>query len=99
MAEWKQKRVFLFSHPRTASNLVTRILSAQLDWDVAGYCFFDAFLYSQKNFAGKELETIPESLWEKHASLIEAGHKKMVEFFEQSLERVRASKVEVPARS
>jgi hypothetical protein len=77
MAEWGQKRAFLFSHPRTASNLLTRILSDQPDWQVADYLFFDAFQYTRDAFSGRRLEDVPRVSREEHAELISNAQEQL----------------------
>ncbi|CZT21422.1 uncharacterized protein RCC_07285 [Ramularia collo-cygni] len=80
MKPWEQKRVFLFSHPRTASNLLVRLLSNQPDWETSDYLFFDAFQYTRDAFDGLELEDVPETARAEHSDLIEQGHQKLENF-------------------
>ncbi|KAF7195489.1 hypothetical protein HII31_03083 [Pseudocercospora fuligena] len=77
MARWQQKRAFLFSHPRTASNLFTRILSGQSDWQVSDYLFFDAFQYTRDAFDGISLDDAADATRQEHTSLVGQGYKQL----------------------
>lgn len=44
----KCRDVFLFSHPRTASNLLARLLSDQPGWVQADYHFQSTFIFAEK---------------------------------------------------
>ncbi|KAF2758771.1 hypothetical protein EJ05DRAFT_510657 [Pseudovirgaria hyperparasitica] len=82
---WDQKRVFLFSHPRTASNLLTRILSKQPDWNISDYIFFDAHQYTRDTFDGIALEKVSRATWAEHTKLINHGHNHLHTFVRDSL--------------
>lgn len=88
MKPWEQKRVFLFSHPRTASNLFIRLVSGQPDWETSDYLFFDSFQYTRDAFDGVTLEDVPESSREEHQSLVENGHRQLEDFVCTAMENV-----------
>ncbi|KAK4635689.1 Pyrrolopyrazine biosynthesis cluster protein F [Fulvia fulva] len=85
MGQWQQNRAFLFSHPRTASNLLTRMLSAQPDWQVSDYLFFDAFQYTRDAFWGVDLDDAPVSARQEHDKLMDQGHERLGEVLCSSL--------------
>jgi hypothetical protein len=75
---WAQRRAFLFSHSRTASNLLTRILSGQSDWCISDYHFFQAFQYARTNFNDvKDPDSLAENLKVEHDALLQQGHEKL----------------------
>ncbi len=58
MTVQRRKDAFLFSSPRTLSNLLCHMLSAQPGWAQASYHYHDAFLYAFKEFVkGPEFVT------------------------------------------
>lgn len=89
--DWQQRRAFLFSHPRTCSNLLTRILSSQPEWTTSDYLFFDAFQYTRDAFAGVHLEQVPESEREKHQDLVNNGFESLEDALKVSQENVRVA--------
>lgn len=88
MRPWKQKRVFLFSHPRTASNLFIRLLSDQPEWAISDYLFFDSFQYTRSAFDGAALEDVPKAARAEHEDLVEKGRHQLEEFIGSAKEQV-----------
>jgi hypothetical protein len=79
-SNWTQRRAFLFSHPRTASNLLTRILSGQMSWCISDYHFFDAFQYARNNFNVIEHPDQPaEDVRAEHGALLRKGHEQLAQ--------------------
>lgn len=64
--------------------MLTRILSAQPEWDVADYFFFDAFQYTRDAFDGKSIEDVSPGSWKEHESLLKEGHERLEGFLEKS---------------
>jgi hypothetical protein len=78
--KWTQRRAFLFSHPRTASNLLTRILSGQPNWCISDYHFFDAFQYARNNFNGIEHpDELAGDVRAEHGALLRQGHESLAQ--------------------
>lgn len=86
MAQWEQKRAFLFSHPRTASNLLQRIFSGQPDWLVSDYLFFDAFQYTRDAFdeVSMPLNEAPISTRVEHKCFVKDGLANLEKLLSQS---------------
>lgn len=87
--KWVQRRAFLFSHPRTASNLLTRMLSGQSQWRITEYHFFDAFHFGRANFDDIEEEAKLEAD-KKHGydNLIEEGRRRLAESLDSAAREV-----------
>lgn len=88
MKPWEQKRIFLFSHPRTASNLFIRLLSAQPDWETSDYLFFDSFQYTRDAFNGFAFRNLPEAVRREHKSLVDRGHCQLEKFIHSAMNHV-----------
>ncbi|KAK3191507.1 hypothetical protein K4F52_002322 [Lecanicillium sp. MT-2017a] len=78
--------VFLFSHPRTASNLLCRLLSDQPGWAQSSYHFADAFTFARKSFNWAPYEDITSEQRQEFENLLQKGLSK--------LEQARASAAE-----
>ncbi|KIM77505.1 hypothetical protein PILCRDRAFT_825279 [Piloderma croceum F 1598] len=48
-------RIFIFSHPRTASNLFKRLFENHPDLSITDYTFFDAFLYGPEALSRRNI--------------------------------------------
>lgn len=87
--EWVQRRAFLFSHPRTASNLLTRMLSGQTQWRIANYQFFDAFHYGREHFSDvRKMDDVEADKRSRHDILIEQGRRKLKDSFDSAAREV-----------
>lgn len=71
---WKQRRFFLFSHPRTMSNLLGRILESAPELDQCSYNFQDASMFIRGLLEKWTLDEINDESWSKHTDLMEKGH-------------------------
>lgn len=89
--EWVQRRVFLFSHPRTASNLLTRMLSGQSEWHITDYHFFGAFHFGRENF--KDVSGIAELEADKrdqYDALMDEARRRLESSMEDAAGEVRS---------
>lgn len=71
------KKFFLFSHARTMSNLLLRILSGQQYLDICDYHFQDAFLYARRNLSEPARASVPASAWSHYEKLVTEAEEKM----------------------
>ncbi|SMY25003.1 unnamed protein product [Zymoseptoria tritici ST99CH_1A5] len=88
-AHWKQKRAYLFSHPRTTTNLLLRMLSGQSEWDLDGYFFYDAFIYAREKIAASSLDDVPQAAWDHYHSLREDALQRTHSFLEEARAKKR----------
>lgn len=58
--QWMQRRVFLFSHPRTASNLLIRMLSGQSGWQITTYHFLERFQFLRETLDDTKAKDITD---------------------------------------
>lgn len=91
MAEtpWEQKRAYLFSHPRTTTNLLLRMLSGQSEWNLDGYFFYDAFIYAREKIAASSLDDVPQAAWGHYKSLREDALQRTHSILEEARTKVR----------
>ena len=86
------KPVMLFTNPRTASNLLQKLLSKQDAFEHSGYIFFDAsfnMLFQLLN-NGRAKDAAPEE-WQKHMDAYQACFEKLVETIEKHKQEGRAT--------
>lgn len=69
-----QPDVFLFSHSRTASNLLCRLLSEQPGWIQSEYHYQDAFIWARKSFNWGPVAELSEQQRQRFEQLIRKGH-------------------------
>ncbi|KFY08125.1 hypothetical protein V492_06524 [Pseudogymnoascus sp. VKM F-4246] len=72
-ADIRERDVFLFSHPRTASNLLCRLLSDQPGWIQSEYHFFDAYQFIRKSFNWGPITGITNEQRQKFEDLLQRG--------------------------
>jgi DNA-directed RNA polymerase subunit L len=81
-------RVFFFSHPRTASNLLVKLLSEQEGWSYSDYNFHPAYQYAIRNLNFEDpSQTSLESLTEysNHIALACKNLEKFLSTAEESV--------------
>lgn len=82
--------VFLFSHPRTASNLVTRLLSAQPGWIQTEYHFQDAFQFARKSYPRDEAHEIACENRQQFRDLFNKGFLRLCQERDAAIAKVSA---------
>lgn len=83
-----KSRVFFFSHPRTASNLLVKLLSEQEGWSYNDYNFHPAYQYAIRRFNLEDpSQTSLESLAE-YSKQIALAHKNLETFLRTAEESV-----------
>ncbi|SMQ51363.1 unnamed protein product [Zymoseptoria tritici ST99CH_3D7] len=88
-AQWEQKRAYLFSHPRTTTNLLLRMLSGQSEWDLDGYFLYDAFIYARATIAASPLDDVPQAAWDHYNSLREDALQRTHSILEEARTKKR----------
>ncbi|KAI7157252.1 hypothetical protein KC349_g5731 [Hortaea werneckii] len=86
------KPVMLFTNPRTASNLLQKLLSNQDAFEHSGYIFFDAsfnMLFQLLN-NGRAKDAAPEE-WQKHMDAYQACFEKLLATIEEHKQQGRAT--------
>ncbi|KAI7588794.1 hypothetical protein KC316_g4298 [Hortaea werneckii] len=86
------KPVMLFTNPRTASNLLQKLLSNQDAFEHSGYIFFDAsfnMLFQLLN-NGRAKDAAPEE-WQKHMDAYQACFEKLLSTIEEHKQQGRAT--------
>ncbi|KAI7308092.1 hypothetical protein KC315_g13523 [Hortaea werneckii] len=86
------KPVMLFTNPRTASNLLQKLLSKQDGFEHSGYIFFDAsfnMLFQLLN-SGPAKDAAPEE-WQKHMDAYQACFEKFLAAIEEHKQQGRAT--------
>ena len=81
--------VFLFSHPRTASNLLCRLLSDQPGWIQSEYHFQDAFKFARKSFNWGPITDITHEQRQEFEHLLQRGFNKLQQVREAATTEVR----------
>lgn len=73
-------RVFLFSHPRTASNLLVKLLSGQHGWAYDEYNFISPYLYAHSTV--KDSASLSDhSTWTEYTQMRTSALEKLESFF------------------
>ncbi|KJZ74635.1 hypothetical protein HIM_05985 [Hirsutella minnesotensis 3608] len=72
-----RRDVFLFSHPRTASNLVTHLLSQQPGWAQSEYHFRRAFHYARRALYGSEHRQLTCEQRQEFEDLFQRGFSRL----------------------
>jgi len=89
-SQWVQQRVFLFSHPRTASNLLMQMLSGQSQWQVASYHHLDSFQFLRETAKhAKDMAELGADVEERHDMLLRQAREKLQESLESAAREVR----------
>lgn len=84
-----QHRVFLFCHPRTASNLLLRVLSQQSEWQFSAYHTMGAFLYAREEcLESRSFESVPQYVQDEHAAMLDKAHSRLQEAIHESVQNV-----------
>lgn len=73
----KRRDVFLFSHPRTASNLLCHLLSDQPGWIQAHYHFETAFKFIRKSLDQGPITDISREQYQQLQDLLSEGVAKL----------------------
>lgn len=88
MGRASHRDIFLFSHPRTLSNLLCRLLSHQPGWSQSAYHFDDPSEFAIKSFGwGPLSEAAPEQRQE-FTRLVQASIDKLQEIRETATREV-----------
>lgn len=86
------KPVMLFTNPRTASNLLQKLLTKQDAFEHSGYIFFDAsfnMLFQLLN-SGPAKDAAPEE-WQKHMDAYQACFERLLATIEEHKQQGRAT--------
>lgn len=87
MTEPHPTTAFLFSCPRSLSNLLIKLLSEQIGWDRLIYFLDDAFQYGLQNFDDGGVESAEERRG-IYAQKLKAGYEKLMAVRERAAEKV-----------
>lgn len=86
----RRRHVFLFTHPRTASNLLCRLLSDQPNWMQAEYHFRNAFTFARRSFNWGPVIDIDEEQRVTFANLLQDGYNELQQFRDATRLQVEA---------
>lgn len=81
------KRIFIFSFPRTVSNLLARTLEAQPDFVYAPYLLFGAGVTAQERFFADDLTKDPVAAQQR----IYAAYQRYADMLQAHLTQVEAN--------
>jgi hypothetical protein len=81
--------VFLFSHPRTASNLLSRLLSDQPGWVQTEYHWQTTFMFAEKTFHHVPITEFTEEQRHEYGSMLQSGMESFDKAHQDAIENVR----------
>ncbi len=80
--------VFLFSHPRTASNLLSRLLSDQPGWVQTEYHFQSTFIFAEKALNRTPITEFTDEQRSEYGEMLKQGMESLDQALHDAVAKV-----------